>query len=550
MCSLIDILIFESMAYSPSPQPGALGGMSGNLNRLSVTPPLPRIISKQDKRRNLLSERLNAIGSHFARDRDSLYRTQLQSLQLAMNYINNTDLYKNEPLNDNPNDVFEELSAAVADNAQRIAQAGARVNMHEVPTGSDMRAAAFIKEINDAMETRDANLTAIAVSAFYQSFRKHGVEKGLIDEQNRYNDAISVMGREADYQVDVASIEHEQLATTIRDRIYQSATKRRTKLVAERETLDLADTNAVLFYSSNYSSTHQGSPSGPHSNRKTRHTRHRLEVDEMGIIAESNKRRRKGPTDTENGSPTRGVDSDTNHPWKDANGKYETQSSAPPLSLGGPSGLFPHDKDLVSSLQKASRLAIHRMSKRRKVGTILQPKLSKTKISLKGKARETQITASSSSSSADEAEPSYLATLLDQAASTNGDHSLEAPAMDRTANSSYHATRSTGVVSISATTFADDLALPGDIIGRRTAIDFLGSQREPRKREDDYQRAPPLSEPERDADRQAMKRAMEEMGHGRETRRAKTIMSNAIREVANHIKGAEELIQEAVSGRH
>jgi len=163
------------MAYSPSPQPGALGNVGGNLHRSSVTPPLPRVISKQDKRRNLLSERLNAIGVHFARDRDSFYRTQLQSLQLAINYINNTDLYKSEPLNDNPNDVFEELSAAVADNAQRVAQAGARVNMHEVPAGSDMRVAAFIKEINDAMETRDANLTAIAVSYFQQFSGEHGI---------------------------------------------------------------------------------------------------------------------------------------------------------------------------------------------------------------------------------------------------------------------------------------------------------------------------------------------------------------------------------------
>jgi len=527
------------MAYSPSPQPGALGGMSGNIHRSSVTPPLPRVVSKQDKRRNLLSERLNSIGAHFARDRDSFYRTQLQSLQLAMNYINNADLYKNEPLNDNPNDVFEGLSAAVADNAQRVAQTGARVKMHEVPAGSDMRVAAFIKDINDAMETRDASLTAIAVSSFQKSHREHDIAKGLMKKQNRYNDAISIMGREADYQVDVASIEHEQLATTVRDRMYQSVSKRRTKLLAERETLDLADTNTVLFYPSNHS-TRPGSPGGPHSNRKTRHTRHRLEVDEMGIIAESNKRKR-----TENGSPTRGVDSDTNHPWKDANGKYDTQSSIPPLTLGGPSGLFPHDKDLISSLQKASRLAVHRMSKRRRVGPFSHTKQLRAKTSSKGKARETQMMATSSSSSADEAEPSDLANLLDQAASTNGDHSLEAPAMDRTANSSYHATRSTGVVSISATTFAEDLALPGDIIGRRTAIDFLGSQREPRKREDDYQRAPPLSEQERDADRQAMKRAMEEMGHGRVTKRARTIMSNAAREVANHIKAAEELIQES-----
>lgn len=115
------------------------------------------------------------------------------------------------------------------------------------------------------------------------------------------------MGRDAEYQVDVASIEHEQLATTVRERIYQAVSKRRTKLLAERDTLDLAETNATLFHSSNHSSTHPGSPGGPHSNRKTRHTRHRLEVDDMGTIADSSKRKRKGPGDTENGSPTRGM---------------------------------------------------------------------------------------------------------------------------------------------------------------------------------------------------------------------------------------------------
>lgn len=185
------------------------------------------------------------------------------------------------------------------------------------------------------------------------------------------------------------------------------------------------------------------------------------------------------------------------------------------------------------------------MSKRRKLESMVQAKPSKVKSSSKGKAPEKQVLASSSSTSADEAEPSDLTTNHDQTASMTGDSSLEAPAMDRTANSSYHATRSTGVVSNGITSFAEDLNMPGDIVGRRTAAEYLGSQREARKREDDYQRAPPLSEQERDADRQAMKSAMEEMGKGRETERAKTLMSNAIREFSNHIKTAEELIQES-----
>ena len=349
------------------------------------------------------------------------------------------------------------------------------------------------------------------------------------------------MERDAKYHVDIAMIEHEQLATAIRDRIYHTVSKRRAKLLADRDTLDLTDTNAVLFHSNQSNVIHPASPGGPHSHRKTRHTRHRLEVDEMGIIAESNKRKRKGPADTENGSPSRGVESDTNFPWKEANGKDEAQILTPLLTL---ERLF-NDRDITLSLQRASRLAIQKMVKRRRLGSDAQVKTSKPKPLSKGKAPENQAVASSSSPSADEADPFHPTAFLDHTAMTNGEVALEAPAMDRTANSSHHATRSTGVVSNSASTFAEDLALPGDIVGRRTAIEYLGTQREPRKREDDYQRAPPLSEQEKDADRQAMKRAIEDLGKGRETKRSKTIMSNALREISDHVKTAEELTQES-----
>ena len=115
---------------------------------------------------NGLSERLNAISANFSQNRDAHYRSQLQSLQLAMNYINTSEPYKDQPLNDNPDDILEELSVAVADNAQRVAQAGARanVNTYEVPVGTDLLVAAYAQEINDAMEARDANLATVAVS--------------------------------------------------------------------------------------------------------------------------------------------------------------------------------------------------------------------------------------------------------------------------------------------------------------------------------------------------------------------------------------------------
>lgn len=130
-----------------------------------VTPPLPhQALSKRDKRRTALSERLHDISANFAQNRDSHYRAQLHSLQLAMNFVNNSEPYNDRPLNDNPNDIFEQLNAAVTDNAQRDAQAAARLNMLEVPAGTEASAAAYVQEINDHLETRDATLAAIAVS--------------------------------------------------------------------------------------------------------------------------------------------------------------------------------------------------------------------------------------------------------------------------------------------------------------------------------------------------------------------------------------------------
>ena len=144
-----------------------MGGISNYSHQAlaSVTPPLPhQALSKRDKKRNALSERLHDISANFAQNRDSHYRAQLHSLQLAMNFINNSEPYNDRPLNDNPNVIFEQLRAAVTDNAQRDAQAAARLNMLEVPAGTEKWAAAYVQEINDHLETRDATLAAIAVS--------------------------------------------------------------------------------------------------------------------------------------------------------------------------------------------------------------------------------------------------------------------------------------------------------------------------------------------------------------------------------------------------
>lgn len=86
----------------------------------------------------------------------------------------------------------------------------------------------------------------------------------------------------------------------------QTISGKKARLMREKEQLDIADTNALLLHPNQFSITNPASPGGIHGNRKTRHTRHRVDLDELGngILSEINKRKRKAQDD-EIGSPVR-----------------------------------------------------------------------------------------------------------------------------------------------------------------------------------------------------------------------------------------------------
>lgn len=153
------------MAYSPSPQisPTVASGSAPHINRLSATPP-PQQLSKRDKRRNALSERLNDLTNHFARNRDTHYRKQLQSLQIDMNLIIRADLYQDHPLEDHADDIAELISSTVGGNIQTCGQGGQRRPENEAAPHAGKWYHKFVEEINDAQENRDAQLTLLEVS--------------------------------------------------------------------------------------------------------------------------------------------------------------------------------------------------------------------------------------------------------------------------------------------------------------------------------------------------------------------------------------------------
>ena len=160
------------MAYSPSPQPAALtaAGNSKNFSRISPTPPPNQAVSKRDKRKNALTDRLRDISTNFANNRDIYYRQQVQTYQVAMNYINEAKPYENKPLDDLADNVIENISETASSNAQggqRGAQAGSQPRF-QAPPRSGKWAAVFVHEVNAALEERDTQLTLLAVCQVFR----------------------------------------------------------------------------------------------------------------------------------------------------------------------------------------------------------------------------------------------------------------------------------------------------------------------------------------------------------------------------------------------
>lgn len=283
--------------------------------------------------------------------------------------------------------------------------------------------------------------------------------------------------------------ENKRLMEQIRDRVIHQVNNKKAILLKEKHLINIGDTNALLLHPNQFGLGNPASPGGPQSNRKTRHTRHRLEVDDLGTIADGNKRKRKAPAENEAGSPgPAGRPSlvDATAAWRESQAKFEANLViAPSMSIDE---LFT-EKELNINLQYASQAAIEILaSKRRKLnhgsqgsGTLSNADPTETEENAIDPGDGT-----SHSNPKNAAEPE------------NDDVFLTAPEMDRTANSSFHATRSTRMMPLSVS--LSSFLLPSDLAGRASAIPLIGTYAKERKMADEYQRAPPLSDQEKDAD--------------------------------------------------
>ena len=312
----------------------------------------------------------------------------------------------------------------------------------------------------------------------------------------------------------MAHEEHQRLVESVRQRLITTVKQKVQLLHREKEKLDIAEINGLLHHPNQFNINNSASPGGPQSNRKTRHTRHRLEVEDLEVVG--GKRKRKAPAENDNGSPgPAGRDVEPTNGFKEANAKLEAhQVIAPLYSIDR---LF-SDRDLNANLQQASYDVIQKLgAKRRKLDSENNP-------------------ASTAPTNADvtDLEDDVAAETAFGGEDAVDELLLAAPEMGRTiTNTSFHATRSARTqIPKNGRTARESL---GDLAGREAAVALIGTY--PRDKynpkNDEYQRAPALSDQEGDEDMALMQRAIQDENNG-ETVNTK-LMDELLEEQEDHV---------------
>jgi hypothetical protein len=141
----------SNMARNRSPSPDMMSRNSGS------PAPLPQ--SKRDKRRAMLSERLQDLVSSFSANLRPHYEAQANAIQVDINLVHRADPYQNKPLEDSPDEIANLIRNTVGGKipADPVAEADFLADAGKLYT-------TFVHGVNDALEDRDVNLTLLNVS--------------------------------------------------------------------------------------------------------------------------------------------------------------------------------------------------------------------------------------------------------------------------------------------------------------------------------------------------------------------------------------------------
>ncbi|RDL41263.1 Uncharacterized protein BP5553_01242 [Venustampulla echinocandica] len=260
------------MATSPSPQLSPTMGL--RVDRQQSNSPPQQQLSKRDKKRTLLAERLAEITMQFSANRDLHYREQLQALQIDMNLIMEADAHGETALTNDPN----AIDLLVQENIKKSMMKSIGPNP---PPRAGKMYADFAKNVNDAMEERDAALATHK--------RDFDVKLGELEAAHAYRQKL-------------AASEYKALASTLRDRLINSVTNKKNRLSRDKESMEIGESNALLLHPSQFGIANPSSPGGLHGKRATRLRR---DADDLHSFGDSSKRKRKAMDSDESPAPTR-----------------------------------------------------------------------------------------------------------------------------------------------------------------------------------------------------------------------------------------------------
>lgn len=120
----------------------------------------PQPQSKRDKKRQALSDRLNALSEQFNRDKDRHYREELQKIQVDVNLVSRVDPYADRPLDEIDRERREREPAPATNGTNNGTGAPHRTLLEMAgPTFQE-----WIREVEDLLETRDYDMTAQKVN--------------------------------------------------------------------------------------------------------------------------------------------------------------------------------------------------------------------------------------------------------------------------------------------------------------------------------------------------------------------------------------------------
>jgi hypothetical protein len=161
LCSLtehLEVALFSSIHLTHTETMAHTSPMALDRRVSASPPPQPQPLSKRDKRRNNITDKLSDMIQTFTQDQHQHYRAQLQAIQVDMTMILRANPYENSPLDDSAEHVEQEIENVTGGS---LPNTDASVKDYLALAGK--RYHEYVQQINHALEQRDADLTALQV---------------------------------------------------------------------------------------------------------------------------------------------------------------------------------------------------------------------------------------------------------------------------------------------------------------------------------------------------------------------------------------------------